>query len=185
MVRAREPPKVLTVQTNGFSKRGACLDHWAVPAGGWAARILLNLDLLPRRQQTRRINRLWQHGGGGGRSGPGPGGVMGGRGWLSSRPGKMGVAGWVRMSFKDRIQALLVFYSEIRSNANEDNAVVCKVTVSSFIHFAVSFPFSVSSAKKIKVPFRVPYWFISKQKLQRPCCSFCVSAALLSPTRTS
>lgn len=80
-------------------------------AGGWAARILLNLDLLPRRQQTRRINYLWQHGGG---SGVGRG-VMGGRGWLSRRRVEMGVTGWSIWVSRTEFQTCLSFFVDVKT----------------------------------------------------------------------
>lgn len=75
-VRAREPRGAYSADKWIFQKGG--MFGSLCSAGGWAARILLNLDLLPRRQQTRRINRLWQRGG----SGVGRGGFrVGGAGY--------------------------------------------------------------------------------------------------------
>lgn len=108
MVRAREPRGAYSADKWIFQKGG--MFGSLCSAGGWAVRILLNLDLLPRRQQTRRINRLWQRGG----SGVGRG-VLGGRGRLSGRRGNVGVTGWVRVSFKDRILALLVCFVSVKT----------------------------------------------------------------------
>lgn len=61
MVHAREPRGAYSADKWIFQKGGMFGSPHS--AGGWAARILLNLDLIQRRQQTRRINCLWQHGG--------------------------------------------------------------------------------------------------------------------------